>query len=382
MFIIHDQIYKSSISDGQNITANNDKFLRLHWEVNCNKIGVEKSKWVFYCKGGSFRKWYGNLEYLVDWSESARVQYKKHSSARIIPNYLWFKEGITWTLITSSKQSFRLLPDCATFDKGGSSIFIKNANYLPVFLMFLNTKISEYVLKLFNSTLNLQVDDVRKLPLSPEKINVTNDIFKALLEYTKLDWDNFETSWDFNNLPILQNELKANSLKETWQKYWDYYQDMTSKMQKLEEENNRIFIDAYGLEDELTPEVPLKEITLTGNPYYRYGINAESDKVGSGEWKVESEEKKDKRGSGKLEEEKLLNSNSSLDTEPFGSLPTEIEKRFLADTMKELLSYAIGCMMGRYSIDKPGLILANQGETVADFISKVGSGKCEVRSAK
>ena len=140
IFSIHQQIYVSSISDGQNITANNDKYLRFHWEVNKSKVGHEIGKWVFYSKGGSFRKWFGNLEYLVDWSDEARQHYRKHPSARIIPEYLWFKEGITWTLITSSKQSFRFLPEYATFDKGGSSIFCKNQNDLKVTLLFLKNR--------------------------------------------------------------------------------------------------------------------------------------------------------------------------------------------------------------------------------------------------
>ncbi len=139
VFSRHAQIYNCSISEGQNITAGNDKYLRLFWEVDRRKI-EPAGKWSFYSKGGSYRKWFGNLDYVVDWSEDAQKHYRNHPSARIIPEYLRFREGITWTLITSSKQSFRYLPSYATFDKGGSSIFFDNSRDLKKCLLFLNTK--------------------------------------------------------------------------------------------------------------------------------------------------------------------------------------------------------------------------------------------------
>ncbi len=145
IFAVHKQIYEFSISEGQNITANNDKYLRLCWEVD--KIKVEPAgKWSFYSKGGAYRKWFGNLDYVVDWSEDARKNYHTHPSARIIPKYLRFREGITWTLITSSNQSFRFLPDYATFDKGGSSIFFNDPIGLRKMLLgFLNSKVSKKI---------------------------------------------------------------------------------------------------------------------------------------------------------------------------------------------------------------------------------------------
>lgn len=142
----------------------------------------------------------------------------------------------------------------------------------------------------------------------------------------KVDWNSYETSWDFTSLPFLNPEYRQPTLKATYQKLRAHWREMTLEMHQLEEENNRIFIDAYGLQDELTPEVPLNEITLTCNPHYRYG----NDK---------SEE--------------------------------ELEALLLADTMRELVSYAVGCMFGRYALDKPGLILANQGETIEDYLKQV-----------
>ena len=324
-FVSHKQIYECSISEGQNITADNNKYLRLCWEVDKNKI-VAAGKWSFYSKGGNFRKWFGNLDFVVDWSDDARRHYHKHSSARIIPKYLRFREGITWTLITSSNQSFRYLPDYATFDKGGSSIFFDDGNCLKKCLLFLNTKISAYLTKLFNSTINLQVDDVRKLPLSPSVIDIDEKIYKSLLDYSKEDWDSYETSWNFSFYPLLTPEIKLSTLESSYNAAVNEWQSMTAETLRLEEENNRVFIEAYGLSDELTPEVPIKEITLTCNPAYRYGP---------------------------------------------GKSDSEYATLQKADTMRELLSYCTGVLLGRYSLDKPGLILANQGETVKDYVTKI-----------
>ena len=140
------------------------------------------------------------------------------------------------------------------------------------------------------------------------------------------DWDWSEISANFITLPLLAPEHRADTLAATYTTLRAHWQSMTDEMKALEEENNRIFIDAYGLQDELTPEVPIEEITLTCNPAYRYGINVSED---------------------------------------------EREKRLRADTVRELISYAVGCMFGRYSLDEPGLILANQGENRDDYLKRI-----------
>jgi type II restriction/modification system DNA methylase subunit YeeA len=151
-------------------------------------------------------------------------------------------------------------------------------------------------------------------------------------DISRSDWDAYETSWDFNTLPLLSSDHCAETLEDNYATARAYWQGMTDEMQRLEEENNRIFIDSYGLQDELTPEVPLNEITLTCNPAYRYGVKS-------------SEEDR--------------------------------EDKLRADTMREFISYAVGCMLGRYSIDKPGLILANQGETIDDYRRLVPESRFE-----
>ena len=178
-------------------------------------------------------------------------------------------------------------------------------------------------------TINFEMETILGLPL-PDGVMSGNDGLVSssrwIVQAAKSDWDAYETSWDFNTLPLLSPDHRGETLEDSYATLRTHWQSMTDKMQRLEEENNRIFIDAYGLQDELTPEVPLNEITLTSNPAYRYGIKNDAEAN---------------------------------------------ETRLRADTMAEFLSYAVGCMFGRYSLDTPGLILANQGETLADYLARV-----------
>ena len=205
--------------------------------------------------------------------------------------------------------------------------------------------------------MHFQVGNISALPVNDDALRAeTRQVSEAIL-ISQEDWNFYETAWDFTGLPLINPDYRQPTLKATYQKLRTHWLEMTLEMQRLEEENNRIFIEAYGLQDELTPEVPLSEITLTCNPLYRYGKTA----VESEECQVES------------------NDNSPLPTSHF-PLNEALEARLVADTMREFISYAVGCMFGRYSLDKPGLILANQGETLADFVRKVCSGECVVDS--
>ena len=320
-----ERVEQWTISEGQNKTANNDKYVRNAWEVSLEYLGRNK-KWLPYAKGGDYRKWYGNKEHLVDWSESARAHYRKDPSCRIIAEYLWYRKGITWTLLTSSHQSFRLLDEDETFDMTGSSVFVKNEYSLEYLLAFLNCKVATVLNKTLNPTLALQIKNVRDLPIVVSKTNAIIDLSLRLVSCGKIDWDSYETSCDFTTLPLLNPNYRQPTIKATDHKLRTHWWETTLEMQRLEEENNRIFIDAYGLQGELTPEVPLSEITLTCNPHYRYGGNK---------------------------------------SEP------ELEDLLRADTMREFISYAVGCIFGRYSLDKPGLILANQGEILEDYLRQV-----------
>ena len=177
-----------------------------------------------------------------------------------------------------------------------------------------------------NPTINMNVGEIQSIPLVDVDKNAVDGIVKSLVDLSGEDWNSYETSWNFTILPVLNPDYRQTALKATYQKLREHWREMTLEMQRLEQENNRIFIEAYGLQDELDEEVDLNEITLTCNPHYRYGGDKSED---------------------------------------------ELEALLLADTMRELVSYAVGCMFGRYALDKPGLVLANQGETIEDYLKQI-----------
>jgi hypothetical protein len=285
--------YDYTISDGQNKTGNNAKFVRYFWEVKNNCIGKNK-KWLFYAKGGGYRKWVGNLIDVVDWSLPTREFYKKDYVCRIIPEYLWYKKGITWGLITSSLPSFRILPEEATFDVGGSSIFFKDYTNYNYFLGLLNSKVFLDVVKMLNPTLNFQVKDIRSMPIIIEHEKKVNEIVENTVICSEKDWNSFEISWNFKKHPLLSYEAdKVSTAFEMWSKECG---ERFNRLKANEEELNRIFIDIYGLQDELTPEVEDKDVT--------------------------------------------------------------VRKADLQRDIKSLISYAVGCMFGRYSLDEDGIAYA------------------------
>ncbi|WP_083953771.1 BREX-1 system adenine-specific DNA-methyltransferase PglX [Thauera butanivorans] len=317
------QLSTFAVSSNGVQTGNNAKYVRLWSEVSASKVNI---RWYPYNKGGQFRRWYGNFDFLVNWeNDGESIKSEKNFCAR--GEEFYFSKGITWSDITSGKLSGRILPEGFLFDASGPSAFFNDSSLTYIGLALLNTKFADSWSKILNPTLHFQSGDFRKLTLAPSYISESTRLTaKALLKISKEDWDFYETSWDFTSLPLLHPDHRQSALKASYRRLRSHWHEMTEEMQRLEEENNRIFIDAYGLQDELTPEVPLNEITLTCNPHYRYGSD---------------------RSEG------------------------ELEALLLADTLRELVSYAVGCMFGRYSLDKPGLILANQGETLADYLAQV-----------
>lgn len=302
--------YDFTISDGQNKTGNNAKFVRFFWEVKSNYIGKNK-KWLFYAKGGGYRKWIGNLRDVVDWSEPARNFYRKDLVCRIIPEYLWYEKGITWGLITSNLPSFRVLPEEATFDVGGSTVFFRNYENYNYFLGLLNSKVFLNIVRILNPTLNFQVKDIRSMPIIVKYECMVNNLVENNMNFSKADWDSFETSWDFKKHPMIMN---VSRISDAYAKWSDECAERFEQLKDNEEELNRIFIDIYGLQDELTPEVEDKEVTV--NRFY--------------------DSKEDIP-------ESMKGSSYAL---------TKL------DAVKSFISYAVGCMFGRYSLDKEGLVYA------------------------
>jgi type II restriction/modification system DNA methylase subunit YeeA len=326
-------------------TTDNERFLRGWHELSFRKIGfgfdspIEGNglgyNWFPYNKGGEFRKWYGNFHFVVNYESNGQVlidlvrkKYPKISDPEfVIKNRSYYcRKAITWSDVTSGATSFRYVPKGMLFDGRGSCIFPYDLSEESL-LACLNTPITLAFAELLNPTAVLNPGEVKNLPILSDVIKEkAADLGKRQVYIGKDDWDESEVSWDFKCHPLLNTAFKHPTLKATFQMLRGRWQEVTQEMQRLEEENNRIFIDAYGLQGELNPEVPIEEITLTCNPAYRYGV----------------------KGSEK-----------------------DRETRLLADTMAEFISYAVGCMFGRYALDKPGLILANQGETIEDYLKRV-----------
>lgn len=201
----YSSLYSHSASPSQNITGNNSKFVRKFWEISKEKVGC-KDQWIFYCKGGGYRKWWGNLTDIVNWTPSARYVYQngdgEHAS-QIINKEYWYKKGITWGLITSNVPSFRVMPDGATYDKGGSTIIV-DEDVFKFSLGLLNSNVYLTIVSMLNPTLNYQVKDVRSMPLILKCISDINTLVETNIIDSKNDWDAFETSWNFLRHPLLK----------------------------------------------------------------------------------------------------------------------------------------------------------------------------------
>ncbi|WP_264630561.1 BREX-1 system adenine-specific DNA-methyltransferase PglX [Marinobacter sp. ES-1] len=307
-----------------------DIFYRYHWEVKKDSFSKNGGEvWFPITKGGPFRKWYGNNDNLIYWADNgdsirSRTDKSGNPLAVIRNEKAYFKTCVSWNDVSTGRLSSRFTPEGSIPTDSGPAIY--SSDKLYGILAFLNSCVSKPFTDVLCPTIHFGVGQISEFPLLLNPEISYRDVTEALINQSKLDWDSYETSWDFTGLPLLNPDYLQPTLKATYQKLRADWQEMTLEIQQLEEENNRIFIESYGLHDELTPNVPLDEITLTCNPHYRYGSN-------------KSEE--------------------------------ELEALLLADTMRDLVSYAVGCMFGRYALDKPGLILANQGETIEDYLERV-----------
>jgi hypothetical protein len=304
-------------------TGNNEKYLRRWYEVSASKScftamsasdGVNSgAKWFPYQKGGEFKKWYGNLEYVVNWFDDGDeiktetlLNYpqltRENLGWKISNESYFFRRGITWTATSSSYFGVRLTESGCLFDVKGS-FAIPELDQLNLVLGLLCSPIAQYVVNVLNPTIEVQPRDVSNIPYSPARIapiegTVISNV-DELVSISKSDWRGNETSFGFSTLPWVNGVPKSSRARSAWE---DWSQDRLSvrmRVKSLEEENNRLFINAYGLQDELSPEVPESQITLT-----------------------RADQERDSQ---------------------------------------RLISYAIGCMMGRYSLNEPGLIYAHAG---------------------
>ncbi|MGK0363399.1 MAG: hypothetical protein ACI85O_000444, partial [Saprospiraceae bacterium] len=331
-----DNISKYGISDGQNITGDNEKYLRKIWEINNNNIG-RGCKWVSIAKGGSFRKWYGNIQEVINWSKDAREFYKSNKIARIQDKSLWFRLGITWNLVSSTGTGFRILNENGLFNKAAPTILfdkdhIEKLNYV---LGLLNTKLVKNLLKVLNPTFNTNIAEILNVPVIIKNENFVKSIVKESIQISKTDWDSTETSWDFQQSPLIN---ATPILSQSYQKYGAAATASFFQLHENEEALNRIFIDLYGLQDELTPEVSLKDITIL-------------------------QEELDSKALEALEADFRAGGAAAIE------LPIRQEV-----VMQQLISYVLGLMMGRYRLDKPGLHITHPQATAAELAAYTHQG--------
>ena len=307
------------------ITGNVNKFVRKWFEISCCNFSIKNdcyfdSKWYPYCNGGNFRKWYGNNEDVVNWYDNGievKTFFDENGKLRSRPQnqQFYFKEGGTWTAISSASFSVRYFPKGYIFSNAGMAIFTKKS-LLLILIGFLNSKLSQAYLSIYNEGLNYNQGDIAKLPIidNLDDEMILNKVNQCI-SLSKSDWDAFETSWDFTKHPLVvtSGQLLVNSdssantqlstthyplttIAQTYQRWEEETNARFTQLKANEEELNRIFIDIYGLQDELTPEVEDKDVT--------------------------------------------------------------VHKADLQRDIKSLLSYAVGCMFGRYSLDVEGLAYA------------------------
>lgn len=320
-------------------SGNNDKFLRYWQEVSYNLVGIgynncleaqqSQKKWFPFNKGGTFRRWYGNNEYLINWGNNGE-EIKNYEGSNIRNQSFYFKKGITFPRIGSNKFSARYSCQGAIFDGNGPMCFTDDK--LLFILAYMNTSIMMTYIYLLCPTISFQIGDVFKVPFkepNDEEYVIISTLVSQNISISKSDWDSHETSWDFqeNELVRLSKEQGEGShrLSDLMDAYREHWTEQFLHLHTNEEELNRQFIEIYGLEDELTPDVPPEEITI---------LQQGEITIGNGQ---------------------IVWHNDVI--------------------VKQLISYAVGCIMGRYSLDRKGLILANQGDGQKEYEALVPNSR-------
>ena len=324
-------------------TADNERFLRLWHEVNQHNIlfdaldaqdaVIRHAKWVPYNKGGTTRDWYGNNDYVVDWeNDGVEIRNNKDPKTGRIRSHNYngefaFKEGLTWSAISSGDLSVRYCKNGFLFDSKGAKGFAKQKENLNWILGLLNSKIAMQFLQFLSPTLDFKVGDIISIPFlfdANQKARI-DEIVGSIVRMSQIEWDSFESSWDFVRHPLApsarlkQDQLESQFRNDRMEKFgrlsWHYEnwrrdcEERFNSLKSNEEELNRIFIGIYGLQNELTPEVEEKDVT--------------------------------------------------------------VRKADLQRDIKSLLSYAVGCMFGRYSIYKDGLLFAGEPYSLQAFVDKL-----------
>lgn len=324
-------------------TADNARFLRLWFEVSRSRIGFgfenaalaarSGLKWFSHNKGGGFRRWYGNQDYVINWENDGKELYNFKGAVIRNPSF-YFKHSLSWPKVCSNAISFRYYPNGFIYDCAAMSIFFNTDKEYSYYLGYLNSKLVNNILKVLSPTLNFEVGQISRIPSCNIEKNyqTINNIVQQNISISKQDWDAHETSWDFQRNELLnmdaeipREEPHPDSIEWRVEQYKKKWEQMFNQLHTNEEELNRQFIEIYGLQDELTPDVPIDEITILQQGEISFVPSAEGEDA-----------------------PKIMKWNDDV-------------------IIKQLISYAVGCMMGRYRLDKPGLHIAHPEPTAEEI---------------
>ena len=320
-------------------TGDNARFVREWWEVSQSKLKLTSDnakdrktsacdKWFPYNKGGEYRKWYGNQDYVINWENTGQELYDFKPKSVIRNPQFYFQSSVSWSNVSSGTPSFRYYPEGFIFSHVGDCLFPKDELDRDKLIAICNASVTGQLLAAMAPTLHFEVGQVAKLPivnLLPGNWTLKVD---NLIQNAKDDWNTQEISWNFSK-PILFDEeqtgFSSGVIEELVKNVRSSWAMIASEQQQLEIDNNIAVADAYGVRDDVPCDVPLERVSLKRNVAFAY----------------------------------------PKDT------PEVRNEKFAQDVVKELISYAVGCMFGRYSLDKPGLILASQGETLDDYHAQI-----------
>ena len=326
------RIFDRKIAKGVT-TGDNARFLRFWWECYCRTIQFDRislqetplQRWVPCDKGGGFRRWSGNNEYIVDWTENGKKLFDFPGSTPR-NREITFKNALACSKISSGQPSFRRRNH--GFAYSDAAVALSDSTLLSELNCFLNSTAALTIMQALSPTLNFEVGQIRSLPCKFGISANWRDREKELVSASEKDWDSFETSWDFQRFALLdpdQGAQAGNLLEDAVLHLREYWHRVSEEQRQREIRNNEMVADAYGVRDDVPCDVPLERVSLKRNVAFAY----------------------------------------PKDT------PAVRNEKFAQDVVRELISYAVGCMFGRYSLNKPGLILASQGETLDDFHAQI-----------
>jgi len=306
----------SVFSSGSVKTGNNELYIRCHWEVYRDRVGPN-NLWRLHPRGGEYRKWYGNVTEVVNWSTKARSHYRSNKIARIPEDQYWDLEGICWSEITTSNPAFRLLSKEDIANNKSLTIYPKSHDDLFPILGFLNTNVANELLYYLNPTIGFGVGDILRLPWSLERHlhETVSEHVRALIDVSKSDWDKFEDSFEYVADPLVT--ISSLSATESFDDLFSNIDKTIHSAKNLEEKINSLYLSALGLESDFSVNVPIENISLRTNRFYAFGNKYSVN---------------------------------------------ELYNRQRSRAFCNLISFAIGCMMGRYSLDKPGVVYAHSSD--------------------